>query len=151
MPRGGRRPGAGRPKLSKETIEERVYDKYLRRWNEAKQSNLYGMVDKPLSKDVFFEALADAKSVGVYHPIATIIREDVKFSRSQSRAWAKNLNKNLKEWRKGTDNEHFKDIVNIMGQDRFYVDSFFKMTDKKVSDVISIINRFDLWEEAVGS
>ena len=32
------------------------------------------------------------------------------------------LNKNMKEWRKGTDNEHFKDILNIMGKDRFYVD-----------------------------
>ena len=138
-------------KLTKKEKEQRLYNYYKQQHNKFKKKYGYNLTRK-LSKKDFLEAYKDYKEAGSYQVVSDIVRDQRDITEKQAAIWAKNLRRNVKEWRKKSPNE-LTDLQNELiklvpdKMDR----NFFWKQNKKARDILALINSEDAWEEAVGS
>ena len=138
-------------KLTKKEKEQRLYNYYKRQHDKFKKKYGYNLTRK-LSKKDFLEAYKDYKEAGSYQIISDIIRDQRYVTEKQAAAWAKNLRRNVKQWKKLAPDEltELQSELIYMTPEKINKNFFWKQ-DKRARDILNLINSEDAWDEAVGS
>lgn len=138
-------------KLTKKEKEQRLYDYYKKQHDKFKKKYGYNLTRK-LSKKDFLEAYNEYKEAGSYQVVSDIVRDQRDITEKQAATWAKNLKRNIKEWKKLEPDEltDLQSELIYMTPEKINKDFFWKQ-DKTARDILALINSEDAWEEAVGS
>lgn len=127
------------------------YEKTYQRYKKKYKSNL----EPKMGKRLFSSVYNDYKETGMYHPILTMVKDQVGITEKQSKIWAKNLKRNIKEWETKDPSTLTTIEKQIMEAGKKYFskmnkDFFFK-GERGSALLYNLITMADAWDLAVGS
>ena len=163
MPRGGRRPGAGRPRLTESEKEERKlrkeYDKYVERYVQELSINRYGLqtlttnpnhtFQGQMSFSTFKLAYKKAVNADTFHPISAIIRSQREYFKERKKAdrAARTFNRFMRDARKNgsTGAPEIDELLDIVKKKTYTGFDFFRVNSVEMKDILDTIWNYEAW------